>query len=259
MTSSSPWWLTTSRPSGVRSRAWMPRCSPWRPPRPARRCTRCEDGLRLQPGANLAVLTIPGDYVYPEARKALEAGLHLFIFSSNVPLDQERELKQLARARGLLVMGPDCGTSILGGVGHRVRQRRASRDDRGHRPGGHRPAGVHLSGPPRGWRHLARHRDGQPRPVERHRRGDDPVGPRGARARPVDGGHRHRRQAGWRPDARGPCLPPAGLQQAGGGVPAGNDRPRAGSRTRVVGDDRRRAYRPRSSAARCPSRGRRPR
>ena len=76
-----------------------------------------EDGLRLRPGANLAVLTIPGDYVYPEARKALEAGLHLFIFSSNVPLEQERELKQLARARGLLVMGPDCGTSIVGGVG----------------------------------------------------------------------------------------------------------------------------------------------
>jgi hypothetical protein len=41
----------------------------------------------------------------------------LFIFSSNVPLEQERELKQLAGSRGLLVMGPDCGTSILGGVG----------------------------------------------------------------------------------------------------------------------------------------------
>ena len=76
-----------------------------------------EDGLRRQPGANLAVLTIPGEYVYPEARKALEAGLHLFIFSSNVPLDQERELKRLAADRGLLVMGPDCGTSIVGGVG----------------------------------------------------------------------------------------------------------------------------------------------
>ena len=76
-----------------------------------------EDGLRLQPGANLAVLTIPGEYVYPEARQALEAGLHLFIFSSNVPLEQERELKRLAAGRGLLVMGPDCGTSIVGGVG----------------------------------------------------------------------------------------------------------------------------------------------
>lgn len=76
-----------------------------------------QEGLRLQPDANLAVLTIPGEYVYPEARQALEAGLHVFIFSSNVPLEQERELKELARVRGLLVMGPDCGTSILGGVG----------------------------------------------------------------------------------------------------------------------------------------------
>jgi succinyl-CoA synthetase alpha subunit len=76
-----------------------------------------EDGIRRLPSANLVVLTIPGEYVHAEARKALEAGLHLFIFSSNVPLDQELELKQLAASKGLLVMGPDCGTSILGGVG----------------------------------------------------------------------------------------------------------------------------------------------
>jgi FdrA protein len=76
-----------------------------------------EDGLRVKPHANLAVLTIPGEYVRHEARRALEAGLNLFIFSSNVPLPVELELKQLARSRGLLVMGPDCGTSILNGVG----------------------------------------------------------------------------------------------------------------------------------------------
>ena len=76
-----------------------------------------EDGLGRSPNANLAVLTLPGEYVYAEAREALDAGLHLFIFSSNVPRQQERELKQLAHSRGLLVMGPDCGTSILGGVG----------------------------------------------------------------------------------------------------------------------------------------------
>ena len=76
-----------------------------------------EEGLHVKPAANLAVLTLPGEYIYAEARKALDAGLHLFIFSSNVPLEQERELKQHARSRGLLVMGPDCGTSILGGVG----------------------------------------------------------------------------------------------------------------------------------------------
>jgi len=76
-----------------------------------------EDGMRASPSANLAVFTIPGEYVYREARKALEAGVNVFIFSSNVPLAQELELKQLASARHLLVMGPDCGTSIVRGVG----------------------------------------------------------------------------------------------------------------------------------------------
>jgi len=76
-----------------------------------------EEGLSRTPSANLAVLTIPGEYVYREARKALEAGLNVFIFSSNVPVPEELKLKQLASEKGLLVMGPDCGTSILGGVG----------------------------------------------------------------------------------------------------------------------------------------------
>ena len=76
-----------------------------------------EDGLRARPAANLALLTIPGGYVYREARQSLDAGLNLFIFSSNVPVEEERKLKQLARERNLMVMGPDCGTSILNGVG----------------------------------------------------------------------------------------------------------------------------------------------
>jgi succinyl-CoA synthetase alpha subunit len=75
------------------------------------------DGLRAKPEANLALLTIPGGYVYREAREALDAGLNLFIFSSNVPVEDEQRLKQLARERNLLVMGPDCGTSIVNGVG----------------------------------------------------------------------------------------------------------------------------------------------
>ena len=76
-----------------------------------------EDAFLAAPSANLAVFTIPGEYVHREARKALEAGLNVFIFSSNVPVAEELELKQLAAAKHLLVMGPDCGTSILGGVG----------------------------------------------------------------------------------------------------------------------------------------------
>jgi FdrA protein len=73
--------------------------------------------LERMPTANLVVLSIPGEYAADEARKALEDGLNVFIFSSNVPLDQELELKRLGRSKGLLVMGPDCGTSIINGVG----------------------------------------------------------------------------------------------------------------------------------------------
>jgi FdrA protein len=38
------------------------------------------------------------------------------IFSDNVAIEHERALKEEAKARGLLVMGPDCGTAILNGV-----------------------------------------------------------------------------------------------------------------------------------------------
>ncbi|HET6443115.1 MAG TPA: acyl-CoA synthetase FdrA [candidate division Zixibacteria bacterium] len=76
-----------------------------------------EDGLSAKPLANLAVLSIPGEYVYQEAKRALEADLNLFIFSSNVSIEEELKLKRLASERNLLVMGPDCGTSILGGKG----------------------------------------------------------------------------------------------------------------------------------------------
>lgn len=67
--------------------------------------------------SNLVIISVPGEYAAREARKALELGKHVFLFSSNVPLDQEVELKQMAQTRGLLVMGPDCGTSILQGIG----------------------------------------------------------------------------------------------------------------------------------------------
>ncbi len=76
-----------------------------------------EEGLSETPLANLAVLSIPGEYVYLEAQKALEANLNLFIFSSNVSLEEELKLKRYAAEKKLLVMGPDCGTSILGGTG----------------------------------------------------------------------------------------------------------------------------------------------
>lgn len=69
------------------------------------------------PQANLVVVSVPGPYAAREARRALELGKHVFLFSDNVPLEQEVELKRFARQRGLLVMGPDCGTSLIGGIG----------------------------------------------------------------------------------------------------------------------------------------------
>jgi FdrA protein len=47
----------------------------------------------------------------------LEAGLNVFLFSDNVTIEDELALKQLAKEKGLLVMGPDCGTSLIGGKG----------------------------------------------------------------------------------------------------------------------------------------------
>ncbi len=67
-------------------------------------------------GANLALISTPGTYATAEALKALKRGLNVFLFSDNVPVEDEIELKLMARARGLLVMGPDCGTAILDGV-----------------------------------------------------------------------------------------------------------------------------------------------
>jgi FdrA protein len=68
------------------------------------------------PDANLALISVPGDFAAAEARKAMGLGLNVMIFSDNVPLDQEAALKRQGRERGLMVMGPDCGTAIIGGV-----------------------------------------------------------------------------------------------------------------------------------------------
>jgi succinyl-CoA synthetase alpha subunit len=73
-------------------------------------------GLRALPDATLALISVPGTYAGAEARRALDAGLHVMLFSDNVPLAVEVELKRLASERGLLVMGPDCGTAIVAGA-----------------------------------------------------------------------------------------------------------------------------------------------
>ncbi len=68
-------------------------------------------------GGDLALISTPGEHAYLEAVDALRAGLHVMLFSDNVPLDQEIALKAEAADRGLLAMGPDAGTAIISGVG----------------------------------------------------------------------------------------------------------------------------------------------
>ncbi len=72
--------------------------------------------LELLPQANLALISTPGEFAAFEARKALERGLHVMVFSDNVPLEEERALKLLAGEKGLLLMGPDCGTALIAGT-----------------------------------------------------------------------------------------------------------------------------------------------
>lgn len=72
--------------------------------------------LRARPDASLALISVPGPYAAAEARKALRAGLHVMLFSDNVPVEAEVALKRLAAERGLFLLGPDCGTAIIAGV-----------------------------------------------------------------------------------------------------------------------------------------------
>lgn len=76
-----------------------------------------ETAMAALPDANLALVSIPGEYAAEETQKALENGLHVMLFSDNVSIGEEARLKQLADTRGLLLMGPDCGTAIISGCG----------------------------------------------------------------------------------------------------------------------------------------------
>jgi FdrA protein len=73
--------------------------------------------LARHPEAPVVAVSVPGALAAAEARRALRAGRHVFLFSDHVPLADEVALKRLALARGVLCMGPDCGTAYLGGVG----------------------------------------------------------------------------------------------------------------------------------------------
>lgn len=75
-----------------------------------------KDALEAMPDANLALFSIPGTYAADEIEKALDSGLHVFSFSDNVSLEDEVRLKEKAHEKGLLLMGPDCGTGVISSV-----------------------------------------------------------------------------------------------------------------------------------------------
>ncbi len=68
------------------------------------------------PRADIAIISIAGEYAADEAERALNDGLNVMLFSDNVKIEDELRLKQLAEEKGLLVMGPDCGTAMINGA-----------------------------------------------------------------------------------------------------------------------------------------------
>jgi len=73
--------------------------------------------LRRHTEARWVSISVPGAHAAAVAEEALDAGRHVFLYSDNVPLGDEIALKDKARRAGLLLLGPDCGTAAVGGVG----------------------------------------------------------------------------------------------------------------------------------------------
>lgn len=69
------------------------------------------------PDASMVVLSVPGEHAFREAKRALADDRNVMIFSDNVSLEEEKILKDYASEKGLFVMGPDCGTAIINGIG----------------------------------------------------------------------------------------------------------------------------------------------
>ena len=76
---------------------------------------RFESACQKLPEANLLLVSVAGEYAASVAREGLLANKNVMLFSDNVPVEQEVELKTMARERGLIVMGPDCGTAMIAG------------------------------------------------------------------------------------------------------------------------------------------------
>jgi FdrA protein len=76
-----------------------------------------ESAIQMAPAAQWVLVSVPGRYAAGVAREALRLNKHVFLYSDNVALADEIELKQTAISKGLLIMGPDCGTAIVNGIG----------------------------------------------------------------------------------------------------------------------------------------------
>jgi FdrA protein len=76
-----------------------------------------ELAVKQLPEASWALISVPGRYAAGVAEESLKLGLHVFLYSDNVSIEDEVRLKEMAKEKGLLVMGPDCGTAIINGIG----------------------------------------------------------------------------------------------------------------------------------------------
>ncbi|WP_208559081.1 DUF1116 domain-containing protein [Marinilactibacillus kalidii] len=75
-----------------------------------------DEALSALPDANVALFSIPGEYGASEMERALKNDLHVFSFTDNVSVEDEVRLKNLAHEKGLLMMGPDCGTGVISSI-----------------------------------------------------------------------------------------------------------------------------------------------
>ncbi len=76
-----------------------------------------ESADQMLPDSSWVLVSVAGRYAAGVARDAMRRGKHVFLFSDNVPVEEEISLKQMASEKGLLVMGPDCGTAVVRGIG----------------------------------------------------------------------------------------------------------------------------------------------
>ena len=66
---------------------------------------------------NIALISVPGEYVKDLAFKLIDEGIHQQIFSDHVPMDDELQIKRYAVKNHVLILGPGAGTSIINGNG----------------------------------------------------------------------------------------------------------------------------------------------